>query len=127
MPVIYRDDGSVAWGMIAIFLVVLIVIVLVGYFAWWGPSQTVVTNPAPVTTVPNINVTPPPSYPAPSVVPVPGPAGPSGSPGAPGPAGPSGAPGAPGAPGASAPSSSTTNTTTTTPGGGASTTTTTGP
>ena len=48
MPVIYRDDGSVAWGTLAIFLMVLIVIllrlawtageVLLAAIIWWLPG-----------------------------------------------------------------------------------------
>src|SRR5688500_17275585 len=94
MPVIYREDGSVAWGMLAIFMVVLVVIMMVGYFAWYqpsyvadrdGPDSINITNPAPAAApaqpAPNINVTSPAPAPAPNVnvttpqAPAPAPAG----------------------------------------------------
>src|SRR5436309_6827268 len=75
-PVVYRDDGSFAWGTLVLVLVVLLVIFMVGYFAWYQPTyvhETVINQPG------------------------------SSQPGPPGPPGPSGAPGAPGASGASGP------------------------
>ena len=57
-PVVYRDDSGFAWGTLVLVLVVLLVIFMVGYFAWYQPAGT-----GPSTTVI-----------APSTTPVPGPA-----------------------------------------------------
>src|SRR5258707_10632081 len=75
-PVVYRDDSSFAWGTLLLVLVVLLVIFMVGYFAWYQPTyvhETVINQPT------------------------------SNAPGPPGPPGPSGSPGAAGAPGAAGP------------------------
>ena len=37
-PVVYRDDGSFAWGTLLLILVVLLVVLMVGYFAWYQPA-----------------------------------------------------------------------------------------
>ena len=76
MPVIYRDDGSVAWGMLAIFTIVALAVLMVGYFAWYRPAaepagpNVVVTPSAPAPApapAPNVNVTTPAPTPAPNV------------------------------------------------------------
>lgn len=100
MPVVYRDESGPAYGMLIAVVVVALVAVLVGYFAWYSPSQT---TPARDTTI--IQTPSQPSSPAVIPVPTPGPAGapgapgPAGAPGAPGAPGPGGSPGSPGAPG----------------------------
>ena len=85
--IVYRDDGSLAWGTLAVVLVAVFVLLLVGYFAWFLPSQQV----APQTTI--INTTPR----------EPGTPGPAGAPGVTGAPGTMGAPGATGATGTTAP------------------------
>ena len=60
---------SFAWATLAIILIVLLVAVLIGYFALWSPSQTTVVVPQQQ---PPTAVTPGPQGP-------PGPPGPSGA------------------------------------------------
>lgn len=97
VPIIYRDDGSAAWGPIAAILVVAIAAVVFG-FVMWGQARpvepsssntTIIQRPAPAQ----------PSSPVVVPIPMPGTPGPAG---APGPAGPAGAPG-PAAPAEPAP------------------------
>jgi hypothetical protein len=113
MPVVYKEDDSPAWGVTAIVLVVALFALMLGYFAWWRPSQIDAAPRSP--DVINVQPAAPAQPSSPSYVPIPvpgpsGPAGPSGAPGASGPAGPSGAP-APAAPAAPAtPSDSGTDT-----------------
>ena len=90
-----------AFGTLMLVLVVVLVLGLVGYFAWWAPARAVDTDHDTIV-VPGATQGPP--GPA-------GPPGPSGSPGAPGPSGspgPSGAPGPSGPPGPSGMSGGTT-------------------
>jgi hypothetical protein len=68
MPVIYRDDGSVAWGMLAIFTIVALAVLMVGYFAWYrpavepaGPNVVVTPSTPPPAPAPNVNVAPAPA------------------------------------------------------------------
>lgn len=96
-PVVYRDDESSAWGVMAIVMVVAVFALLIGYFAWWRPTQI---NAEPRER--NIIVQPQAQPSSPTVVPVPvpgpaGPQGPAGASGASGPAGPAG-PAGPSAP-----------------------------
>lgn len=92
MPVIYReDDGSYAWGTMAIVLVVALFALLIGYFTFWQPRVNASSGPDVHIVQPA-----PTQQTSPSVIPVP-------VPGPAGPAGPAGAPGANGAPGASGP------------------------
>src|SRR5688572_5324273 len=81
-PVVYREDDSPAWGMMAIVLVVALFALLIGYFAWWRPGQVEAEPRNGDTTI----VQPQPSNPPPTIIPVPNP----GAPGPPGPAGPAG-------------------------------------
>lgn len=104
MPVIYREDGSAAWGMIAAMLAALVVVLGLGFFIW-TQSQPVAAVDRGHTTI----IQPPAPQPqvAPTVVPVPvpgaaGPAGPAGAPGASGATGPAGAPAPPADPAAPA-------------------------
>lgn len=106
MPVIYKEDGSAAWGPIVGVLAALVVVLGVGFFIYTqsqpatvverGSSSTTIVQPAA------------PQAPATTMIPIPvqGPAGPAGAPGvsgAPGRAGAEGAPGAPGSPGSPGP------------------------
>jgi hypothetical protein len=96
MPVIYREDGSTAWGMIAAVLVVVIMAVGAGVFMF-SQSQPAAVVERGSTTIIQPSATQ--SQPSPAVIPFPvqGPAGPAGMPGA------SGSPGQPGAAGAAGP------------------------
>lgn len=98
MPVIYREDGSTAWGPIVAILSVLVVVLGVGFFVY---SQS---QPATVVEHGSTTIVQPaaPQAQSPAVIPIPvqGPAGPAGATGASGAAGRAGAAGAPGAPGA---------------------------
>jgi hypothetical protein len=76
-----------AFGTMMMILVVLLVLGLVGYFAWWAPGPAIDRDNDATIVVPG-GTTPVPGPP--------GPPGPAGSPGAPGPSGPSGPPGTPG-------------------------------
>lgn len=107
MPVIYREDGSAAWGTIAGILVALVFALGLGFFVY-AQSQTATVVDRGSTTI--IQPASPQVQPAPTLIPFPvsgatGPAGAPGAPGAPGtsggsgPTGPAGAPGAPGSPG----------------------------
>lgn len=42
----YRTDQSSAWGTLIVVLLVVIAILLMGYFAWWAPAhrETTVIN-----------------------------------------------------------------------------------
>lgn len=87
-----REEGDSAWAPIAIVLTVVLVVMCIGYFAWYAPSQTQANSPT-------VNVNTPSTSPPPTTVVVPSPgtqgaAGPSGN------SGPAGAPGANGANGA---------------------------
>ncbi len=90
------ESGESNWAPIAVIMTVLVVVMAMGYFFWYVPSQVPVTpthdvivnNPTPTA----------PSTPTTVIVPS--------SPGAPGPkgdSGPKGSPGAPGAPGSPGP------------------------
>lgn len=108
-PVVYRDDDSPAWGVTAIVLVVALFALMLGYFAWWRPSQIDAAPRSPDV----INVQPAtpsqPSSPTVIPVPVPGPQGPAGPSGAAGPAGPAG-PAAPATPATPSDSGTTSDT-----------------
>jgi hypothetical protein len=82
-PVVYREDESSAWGVVAIVMVVALFALMIGYFAWWRPANVNAESRQPDV----INVQPPATQPSPTVIPVPVP-GPQGPAGAPGPAGP---------------------------------------
>ncbi len=95
------ESGESNWAPIAVIMTVLVVVMAMGYFFWYVPSQAV-----PVATHDVIVNNPTPSAPStpttviiPSSPGVPGPkgdSGPKGSPGAPGSPGASGSPGSPG-------------------------------
>src|SRR5687768_16375542 len=79
-PVVYREDGSFAMGTLVLIVVVVLAVLLIGYFAWYQPSQ------APSNVIIDRES---PSVPGPQ-----GPPGPSGTPSPAGPAGPAGPSGA---------------------------------
>jgi hypothetical protein len=86
-------DGESTWAPVAIVMTVLVVVMLLGYFFWYGPAQTGAAQPATVTV--NTPASPQ-SSPTTVVVPSPGPAGANGATGATGASGPAGAAGATG-------------------------------
>src|SRR5687768_13854392 len=102
MPVIYREDGSAAWGPIAAVLAGVVIVLGIGLFTWAQSRPADVVDRGSTTII-----QPPPSQPRtnPTVIPIPveGPAGPAGPAGAPAPAGPAGAAGAPGQSGPAGP------------------------
>lgn len=102
MPVIYKEDGSTAWGPIVAGLTALVVALGVGLFLYAQSQPATVVDRGSTTIVQPAA----PQAQSPAVIPIPipvaGPAGPAGAPGvagAPGRAGAEGAPGAPGSPG----------------------------
>jgi len=82
-PVIYRDDGGFAMGTLVLIVVVMLAVLLIGYFTWYQPTYV---QPSSSTTIIDKSS---PATPGP-----PGPPGPSGAAGPAGPAGPSGPAGA---------------------------------
>jgi hypothetical protein len=100
MPVIYREDGSTAWGPIVAALTAVVIVLGIGFFMYAQSQPATVVERGSTTIVqPAAPAAPPVSSIIPVPIPVPGPAGPAGAAGAPGRAGAAGAPGAPGAPG----------------------------
>ena len=97
MPVIYREDGSAAWGPIVAALTAIVVVIGIGFFVYAQSQPATVVDRGSTTIVQP--AAPPAQSPAVIPIPVPGPAGPAGAPGAAGRAGAAGAAGAPGAPG----------------------------
>src|SRR5687767_1191485 len=99
MRVLYREDGSTAWGAITGVLLVLVFVLGMGFF-FWSQSQPVGAVDRTTTTV--IQPAAPQPQSAPSLIPFPvaGPEGPAGAPGPAAPAGPAGAAGAAGPAGA---------------------------
>lgn len=108
MRVIYRDDGSAAWGTITAILMALVLTLGVGFFVYAQSQPTPVVERGSTTI---IQPGPPLVQPVSTMIPIPvpgpsgapGPAGRSGTPGSTGPAGAPGAPGSPGNPGSSGP------------------------
>ena len=102
-----REPGDSGWAPLAIVMSIAVAAMLLCYFLWYVPSQTVAVSPTH-----QVIVNTPAAAPVSPTVIVPASPGPAG---APGPAGPSGAPGAPGAqgspgtPGAPAPADPTTD------------------
>jgi hypothetical protein len=97
MPVIYREDGSAAWGPIVAGLTALVVVLGVGFFVYAQSQPATVVDHGSTTIVQPAA----PQAQSPTVIPIPvqGPAGPAGATGAAGRAGAAGSAGAPGAPG----------------------------
>jgi hypothetical protein len=97
MPVIYREDGSAAWGTIAAIGAALVLVLGAGIFVYAQNQAPAVVDRGSTTIIqPG-----PAAQPAPGLIPIPmpGPAGPAGTPGSPGSPGTPGAPGSPGNPG----------------------------
>src|SRR6185369_6879242 len=90
------EPGDSSWAPVAGILAVMVVVLLMGYFFWYAPSQQ--TNAASPTHNVTINTPASPSS-APSTIVMPSTQGPAGAPGNAGPSGPAGAPGSPGSPG----------------------------
>jgi hypothetical protein len=68
MPVIYREDGSTAWGAVAALLIAVALIIGFALFYWAGPRTVGAEGRDNNTTI----IQPAPSQPsAPDVVPVP--------------------------------------------------------
>lgn len=48
----YREDGSIAWGAVAVVVVGVLMLLVAGYFIWFLPAQTaqqpavIINNPA---------------------------------------------------------------------------------
>ena len=88
------DDTATgfAFGTLMMILVVVLVLGLIGYFAWWAPGPAVV--PERTNTIIHESSPGTPGPPGPAGAP-----GPSGAPGVPGPSGSPGPSGPPGQPG----------------------------
>jgi hypothetical protein len=100
MRIYTREDGDSNWAPVAIIMTVLVVVMAMGYFFWYAPSQSVVVAPTREVIV-NNPTTPAPSAPNTVVFPSsPGQTGATGATGARGQSGTDGAPGAAGAEGA---------------------------
>ena len=96
-----RDvDGDSNWAPVAIVMTILVVVLVMGYFFMYAPSQSTLAGPTHTVTV-NTPASPTQSVPTTVVLPsTPGPAGATGAAGSTGPSGPAGEPGASGASGA---------------------------
>ena len=100
MRIYTREEGDSAWAPMAIIMSILVVGLLLGYFFWYAPSQTVVTPAHDVNVyTPSAPAQTTPVQAAPTTIVVPGTPGPAGAPGAPGSPGRPGRPGEPGMPG----------------------------
>lgn len=89
-------DGESTWAPIAIIMTVLVVVMAMGYFLWYAPSQSRAGGPDHTVTVNN----PAPAQSSPQTIVMPSTPGPSGEKGSTGATGATGATGSEGAAGA---------------------------
>lgn len=93
MRIYTRENGESGWAPVAIIMTALVVVMAMGYFMWYAPSQRVAATPTRDVIV---NTPASAAPPATNTVVVPGPAGAQGATGTAGAAGADGADGAPG-------------------------------